>query len=123
MAIPHDFVRTVNPAVSGNRQQNPLREGNPQTDVFLAMLGLEHTVTVPSLVSSVAPAAVALDPDPVRFEAAEVKTTQAEIALDDDDDDQAPAAPVADSAEIALDDDDDEAPTPVDNAEIALDDE
>lgn len=50
LAIPQNFVRTVRPYDLNSRQQYgppcPML-GNPQTDSFLEMLGMEHKLTVP----------------------------------------------------------------------------
>jgi lariat debranching enzyme len=50
MAIPLNFVQTARPYDPTSRQQyGPARPmvGNPQTDEFLEMLGIEHKLTVP----------------------------------------------------------------------------
>jgi lariat debranching enzyme len=87
LAIRTDFVRTV-PAHMGrasplpHRLPPPLpRQGNPQTDRFLNMLGLEHITTIPYR-----PAAAEQEPSAGNHDAPTVADVDDENEIDLDDD-------------------------------------
>lgn len=88
LAIPNNFVKTVRPYDQNSRQQyGPPRPmvGNPQTDQFLEMMGMEHKLTVPfcgDVNTGVEPKrAPPVMPEPVQMSV----NDDNEIDLDDDD--------------------------------------
>ena len=118
-AVPLNFsvtVRPFDPSSPNHHCNAPPQLGNPQTDQFLSMLGLDHRITVPynrkdahvetNIVQS---SLTSLRPSQVRINAQKAPDDANEIDLDDDsaEDTKAPSENMGDPCEIEIDSEED----------------
>ena len=118
LAIPLNFSMTVRPFDPSSPRQSynaPSQFGNPQTDEFLAMLGLSHRITIPSNRDSVHDESnlkqslpTSLRPSQVSVNKQSAVDDDNEIDLDDDADaDEPKTASLVDLCEIEIESEDD----------------